>query len=151
MTRLDLAPDNQYETVVKGILRDIEQIKTAQAIGKDSLVPQIVQSDLPWDLQAVLNGNYEINTILTYTADTQLNPYVGMAVEFYELDGSVFPATDLSTFLIQVIQPDDGRPLFHDDRTVKLQLYVEGPSTRAFRVKIFLLVSDRGSFTLEAA
>jgi hypothetical protein len=147
MTRLDLAPDNQLETSLKGILRDIEQIKTAQAIGKDSLVPQIVQSDQPWDVEAQLNTYYEINKLVTFTADTQLNPYVGLFLEFYELDGSAYPTSDLTTFLINPVFPDD-KPLYQDDRTARLQIYIQGLVSRSFRIKIFMLVSDRGSFVV---
>lgn len=152
MTRLELQPTETVNDQLNKLLKDIEQIKTAQAIGKDSLRPQIVQSDDAWDIEAekdLFNPPfyYEINETVRYVADNQPNPYMGVAVEFYELDGSVYPTSDITNYNINQLRPGSMQH-FHDDYTDRFQLVIRGLTTRAFRIKIFLLVSDRGTMII---
>lgn len=93
MTRLALLPDNQFSEDFKQLRRDIEAIKNPQRFGRDSIRPRIVQCldsngnptlyDIVTDLSPPLNEFQIADYTAILHADTQLEPWATMYVQFY--------------------------------------------------------------------
>ena len=141
--RLGKLDENQLVERIDGIIKDIEQIKSPQFIGPDSLKPRILttnQTDEPF--QAVFTGTfYVINWSIDFYADTQANPYMLAFLEVYDPAGNPTSWSILNSYnhsQSTLIAVDDGH----------IQQFVIADSNVPWSFRLFVQASDSGRLSI---
>jgi hypothetical protein len=148
MNRLELAPDNQLVAQVKKILADIEQIKTAQPIGRKAVTPKIIDSGATYDRTAFVNGPYyQDSPMLTFTADTQRDPYFSVFWRLFDMAGAPLPLTDivLGEYFTDANFAAHAGTGVAQEQVILLTLGIP------FQIKFYAAVSDTGTLLIEGA
>lgn len=136
--------------------KDLQELKNRQFVGKRALATKISKSPLVLSSD---NWGFGLNPavdpptqqvvykIVTFKADTQINPYGRLLIEYYDLAGN--------QILDDNINPSNGARIFNfnfvvtyvDDMTLKWSVDIRGPGSLKYYVKFVFAGSDTGSLS----
>jgi hypothetical protein len=140
MSRVDDLLDNGLEQQVKYLESELEQIKNGQFMGRDIVVPKVIQTGAEWDLESDdFFGDEAIADFVDFFADNQANPFASLVIETFDLDGNVLPTNNFDIFSVDRINRSV------DDRSYGFFIFISKfSSSQVFRAKVTILATDTG-------
>lgn len=159
MTRLGLIPELAFAEDFKSLRRDVEDIKTAQRVGRDILKPKIVEAldgsgnPTVYDVVATAVpdgfGGYQVRAFFTayFTAKSQKEPW---ATPFYKLmvGSPSTPASPGETYgfsypFIDDFRAEEGKFTYHG--YFGNNNYAD---SRSVYIKVYFYATDDGTLTV---
>lgn len=143
--RVDNLLDNQVEEKIKKIGSDVEEIKTLQISGGDVITPKVFEySANQFDFSAIFFGGstWDMSVNIVFTADHQANPYVFLALDLFNMDGSVLARSGLRTYTARIGDFD-----YVNVNKEYFEIQIQRDSAQ-FKAKLYIFASDSGSYIL---
>jgi hypothetical protein len=140
MSRIDGLLNNGLEQEVRYLESELEQIKTVQFMGKDIVVPKVIQTGAEWDLESDdFFGDQAIADFVDFFADNQSNPFASLVIETFDTDGNPLATDYFDQFSV------DRMSRIVDDRSYGFFVFISKFSSSAvFRAKLTILATDTG-------
>lgn len=148
MSRVNNLLDFHVEEKLKSITSSIEEIKTEQRLGGDSITPIVFEFDQFITPSSDGFGNYYVEVYCEFIANTQLNPYIRPQYKFYDMSENEVVPGNLDTFVVSNITGSiwftgSNLPNYDDNKAYS---YIAYEDTTPYKVKIILYASDHGTF-----